>query len=354
MFTILKSIGVYALGVLGFFVFWHWFFDKPNQHEILIPLLTGFGASALCCGIIEDEKISDKNEEFAHYVIVGVVTAGFWVYQFLDTYDDFKTITKNDAILSGIATVMHSWSDLLMAAVTFFCIVLCNVPPNFSFDKLKGNVSDIMDSTPTAEEPQPDLIELMRDSDRKDIQEATAAIELNPNDAMAYHKRGCAHNGLKQYEQAIQDFDKAIGLNPNFPETYWWRGISYSSLKQYERAIQDFDKAIELNPSDATAYSSRGNAYSELGKYALAILDYDKAIQFDSNGPFQYEYRGHAYFKLGKYKQAIQDFTKAIELADDLFKDELYYGRGLCYQALNDDLNAQADFEKAKALGHDS
>ena len=65
------------------------------------------------------------------------------------------------------------------------------------------------------------------------------AIELNPDNSLAYYGRGTAYNGLKQYERAIQDYDKAIQLNPNYDKAYNNRGNAYYGLGQYERAIQD-------------------------------------------------------------------------------------------------------------------
>ena len=361
MFTILKSIGAYALGVIVCFLFCHWFFDRPSDHGILIPFITGCGASALACNVIEEEHIRDKDIEFAHYVIVGIVTSFFWVYQFIDTYNDYQGFRDSNPIVSGIATVITSWSDLLMAAITFFGIVVSNAPQNFSFDKLKSNMSDILDSPqPNSEEPQPDILETLRNENKNAIKEADKAIELNPNDANAYHKRGCAYHSLKQYERAIEDLDKAVDLNPNFPDTYVFRGLSYSGLKQYERAIQDFDKAVELNSNDETAYSSRGDAYFELKQYERAIRDYDKAIELsdpddDLLNTSVYYNRGKAYHQLKQYKRAIQDFSQVIKVdSNDMFDYHMfaYHDRGLCYRAINDELNAQADLDKAKALGY--
>lgn len=355
MFTILKSIGAYAIGVIVCFLFCHWFFDRPSEHGILIPFITGCGASALACNVIEEEHIRDKDIEFAHYVIVGIVTSFFWVYQFIDTYNDYQGFRDSNPIVSGIATVITSWSDLLMAAITFFGIVVSNAPQNFSFDKLKSNMSDILDSPQNdSGESQPDILEMIENADKDAIKEADKAIELNPNDAKAYHNRGCAYNGLRQYEKSIEDFNKAIELNPNFPDTYIFRGLSYSGLEQYERAIQDYNKVIELNPNDKTAYSSRGDAYFGLKQYERAIRDYDKTIELsDSNVDYLnivYYNQGKAYYQLKQYKRAIQDFSKVIKLnSSDMFA---YHYRGLCYQALNDELNSQADFEKAKALGY--
>jgi len=88
----------------------------------LITVLTGFCASTISGGIIEDEYIADKQEEFTTYLITAIVTTGFWIYQFYDTYSDFAEIEKNQ-ILVAIGSVMHSWDNLLMVAVTFFTIM---------------------------------------------------------------------------------------------------------------------------------------------------------------------------------------------------------------------------------------
>lgn len=119
---VVKSIGAYAIAIIAFSLFWNWFFDKPSDHDILITVLTGFCASTIAGGIIEDEHIADKQEEFTTYLITAIVTTGFWIYQFYDTYSDFAEIEKNQ-ILVAIGSVMYSWNNLLMAAVTFFTIM---------------------------------------------------------------------------------------------------------------------------------------------------------------------------------------------------------------------------------------
>ncbi len=120
--TALKAIGVYILATVGFFIFWTWFFDKPNEHEILIPVLTGFFSSASAAGIIEDASFSDKSEEFFTYLVTAVVTSGFWIYLFYGDYSDIVEIEKNP-VLSAVGSIMYSWNNLLMAAITFFGIM---------------------------------------------------------------------------------------------------------------------------------------------------------------------------------------------------------------------------------------
>ncbi|WP_241392517.1 tetratricopeptide repeat protein [Brachyspira hyodysenteriae] len=42
------------------------------------------------------------------------------------------------------------------------------------------------------------------------------AIELNPNDFMAYNNRGNAKDNLGLYKEAIEDYNKATELNPDY------------------------------------------------------------------------------------------------------------------------------------------
>ena len=90
-------------------------------------------------------------------------------------------------------------------------------------------------------------------------------------------------------------------------------------MKNYDAAIADYNKAIELDPNNLEIYVVYGN-------------------------------RGIAYTRSKKYAQALYDLEKAIQMgATD---GEVYYCRGLCYQALSK--LAQDDFDKAKELGYDA
>ena len=164
------------------------------------------------------------------------------------------------------------------------------------------------------------------------------AIELYPNYANAYYKRGLAYSGISEHNQAIDDYTKAIELDSKNAIAYNLRGFSYYVLKQYEQAISDYDKAIELYPDYATAYKNRGYAYYLMEKYEQAISNYDKAIELYPNSNWSgndfdwlYNKRGEAYQKLGQYEQALKDYDKAIELNPrGYFKDN----RELCLKAM--------------------
>ena len=128
------------------------------------------------------------------------------------------------------------------------------------------------------------------------IADYTMALELNPDDAEVYNKRGNAYG--KEYELAFRDYEKALELNPHDAETYnnlgWTygnRARDYAIKGEYELAFADCANALELNIDDeciqfiqrkyALTYLRRGHAYGKKEEYDLAIADYIKAQELD-------------------------------------------------------------------------
>ena len=79
-------------------------------------------------------------------------------------------------------------------------------------------------------------------------------------------------NGV--YEDAIFDFNKAIEIDPNYAMAYTRRGAAKRRLKDYSGSIKDLNKAIELNPYNTLAYSLRGISKDRLGDKNGACEDF--------------------------------------------------------------------------------
>ena len=78
------------------------------------------------------------------------------------------------------------------------------------------------------------------------IEDFTKAIEIKPNDIMAYNNRGSAYAQQGDYIQAISDFTKVIGINSNDPVAYHNRAVAYYCLKEYDRAWGDVNMVKEI------------------------------------------------------------------------------------------------------------
>ena len=184
------------------------------------------------------------------------------------------------------------------------------------------------------------------------------AIELNPDDAIAYNNRGCAKVDLKDYTGAIEDYNKGIELKPDYANAYFNRGISKSNLNDYTGAIEDYNKAIQLNPDKDKAYRNRGDAKYNIQDYTGAIEDYNKAIQLNPDYTIKlnpwvaraYNKKGEIWLVLENYKIAIANFNQAMQLNPNYA--EAYYNRGFAKRELKDKYGACADYSKAGELGY--
>jgi tetratricopeptide (TPR) repeat protein len=174
------------------------------------------------------------------------------------------------------------------------------------------------------------------------------SIELNPEDAQAYHDRGFAFNAQGEWDKAIAEFNKAIELDPRFVEAYNNRGLSYINKGDNNKAIADYSKAIQLNQNIPVFYTNRGNAYYDNMEYDKAIVDYTTAIELYPKQSGAYHNRGNAYYMKMEYDKAIDDYTKAIEL--DPKHAEAYTNRGSVYDSMKEYDKAIADYTKAIEL----
>jgi tetratricopeptide (TPR) repeat protein len=147
------------------------------------------------------------------------------------------------------------------------------------------------------------------------IADCNRAIELAPDLAAAYHKRGFVHAyHLYEYEKAIADYDRAIELDPKHKWAYGDKGCALRELGRYDEALAALDQAIQLDPDFAWAYNERGRVYSEIEEYERAIEDYDKAIEFAPEYKYAYAHKGYALRKLGRYDEALTALDQAIQL----------------------------------------
>jgi tetratricopeptide (TPR) repeat protein len=83
------------------------------------------------------------------------------------------------------------------------------------------------------------------------INDLTKSIELNSDNASAYHSRGMVYYELKDYEQAVRDFTRAINLNQDNPVTFFNLGMSYYRMEDKDSACPYFHKACSMGDINA-------------------------------------------------------------------------------------------------------
>ena len=163
--------------------------------------------------------------------------------------------------------------------------------------------------------------------------------------AADYLKRGNKHYEDQQFQKALSDYNKAINLNPENALTYKRRGILFINLGRKEEALLDYDKAIDLEPEDVEAYNNRGLLFKDLRRNKEALSDYNKAIDLDSEYGSAYSNRGFLFEDLGRKEEALSDYNKAIDLNSEYFGT--YINRGILYNVLGRKEEALSDYNKA-------
>jgi len=213
-------------------------------------------------------------------------------------------------------------------------------------------------------------------------------LQVTPNNATDYYRRGLARKDLGDKTGAIRDFTKAISLDPTLAEAYLYRAVTYKYLHDSSRPqkeIKDYTKAIQLDSSLAEAYYYRGRAYKNSGNTQKALKDLDQAITLNPRLVGAYLYRGLysglekqvsnylevvrinpdfiieaqeylgsskeekvPYFRRKHNENLIQEHT--IALNKDSRSADVYADRGLVYLDLGNIKEAIADFTSAIAL----
>ena len=87
------------------------------------------------------------------------------------------------------------------------------------------------------------------------VQKFSEAIELDPTNHVLYSNRSGAYASLKQYEKALEDADKTIQIKPDWAKGWGRKGTAEHGIGNLVAAKDAFDEALKLDPSNAQAKS---------------------------------------------------------------------------------------------------
>jgi tetratricopeptide (TPR) repeat protein len=180
------------------------------------------------------------------------------------------------------------------------------------------------------------------------IKALTAAIEHDPDNALAYLTRGDAHRARGELDSALADFSEAIRLAPQSPTAFHNRAAVHYDHGSLDRAIADYTAVLRLDPKDAVAHNNRGLAYFDKGDLKTALADYTEALRLDPEYAVARNNRGLAHAALGRHDRAIADYAEAIRL--DPKYAQAYHNRGAAYLAKGEYERAVADYSEVLKL----
>lgn len=144
----------------------------------------------------------------------------------------------------------------------------------------------------------------------------TEAINLNPDLAEAYFKRGICFYNIGEDHLAVLDFKHAGNIEYTDPRPRLWEGFAYAKLGEYHEAIRCYGQALVESDRYVPAYVNRGLAYMMLGENDKALADFNAAVRLEPAEWTHYFKRGMVYERMGDNQKAADSFVNAIRFFD--------------------------------------
>lgn len=190
------------------------------------------------------------------------------------------------------------------------------------YDKLKDALLKALDGLARGSPDRGILNDKLKGKYKQAIADYTKAIEINPGDAYAYHKRGIAYASRNDFSHAEADFSRALELNPWLVGAYNNRGFLYDYSGEYDKSIADYTQALKINPNYAQAYYNRALAYDYKGNLDQSIADYKKAVEINPRFVNAYFNMAAVCEKAGRIKEAIEAYKGFIQYVST---EDIYY-----------------------------
>jgi tetratricopeptide (TPR) repeat protein len=145
------------------------------------------------------------------------------------------------------------------------------------------------------------------------------AIELDPDDFIAYWTLGRIHFSSGEYEQALAQFQRVIDIKPGFYAAYGDLAQTFENLKRTEEANAEEQRLLELlpnyllqNPDDARARIFYASSLAKVGRKDEAIREGAMATELSPGDPMMLYNCACLYATLREVEQALTALERAV------------------------------------------
>jgi tetratricopeptide (TPR) repeat protein len=129
-------------------------------------------------------------------------------------------------------------------------------------------------------------------------------------------KHGLDHFHHQNYDAAIVEYTKALEIDPENAEAFDRRGNAYFQKGDLDHALPDYNQALTFNPRSADALLHRGLIHMARGYHDLAVVDLNTSLDIQPYVLDGLLNRGICQYKLGDHAGAIHDFRTILHLTN--------------------------------------
>jgi tetratricopeptide (TPR) repeat protein len=219
------------------------------------------------------------------------------------------------------------------------------------------------------------LIRLLQAGSVPGSHEAKGMTGVNPRLlAVAYLRRGAAHERKCQPEKAGADYETALRQSPDFGTALSACGWLHFKHGRIEQAFADFTELVRISNegawgfgppgpgmpaaagvlgpmNTAMAYANRAAAYLARGDCDRASADVDAALGWEPGAANLFELRGQIRAQQRRHDDAMADFSEVIRLEPQVPRG--YLARARLRTGRGDHSGARDDLETAFRLDPD-
>lgn len=143
----------------------------------------------------------------------------------------------------------------------------------------------------------------------------------------------------------IERISKLIEKEPRNADLYYKRGMVYQAIKKDSLALKDFQKSAIIDSTVAKYFSAVGDLLFEHKDITGSVPWFQKALSLNPNDE-------KAHLKMAKLFLYIEEFPKAFVeintvLRANVYSDEAYFLKGMCYKSMKDTNKAISSFQTA-------
>ncbi|GAA4001438.1 tetratricopeptide repeat protein [Hymenobacter fastidiosus] len=154
----------------------------------------------------------------------------------------------------------------------------------------------------------------------------------NPNDALAYYRKGQLNVRSRNYNDARTAFEKTLSLDPSYAPAQRDLAEMYFYVGKYDDALSGFQKYMagaEKTPDTDAKYAS---FLFLTKKYSEALVEIDKVLARDPANLTMNRLRAYSLYETEKNDEALVAMDKFMKLAPAgkvLKEDNVYYAKML-------------------------
>lgn len=170
------------------------------------------------------------------------------------------------------------------------------------------------------------------------VEDYSRAIKHDAKLDQAWFWRGMAQGRLGNIDEGIVDLSVYIERNPQDSVAYTKRGVRYLWKGDRVNAGKDLRKAIELDPGNAEAHDDLGVVLAQGGDYKTAIQHFSMTVKLDPSYQKGYHNQAMAFYVLEDDERALASVNIALQLDPEarnsmLLKSEILNAMGKIVEA---------------------